>query len=418
MDKSNKNPDIRFKGFKEDWAIEKLEKLANFSKGQGYSKGDLLETGTPIILYGRLYTKYQAIINEVDTFVLPKEGSIYSNGNEVLVPASGETPEDIARASAVLKKGILLGGDLNIIIPDDSINSVFLALNISNGRIKKDLAKRAQGKSVVHLRNDDLKEVSLNYPNILEQNSITSFFQNLDNLISLHKKKHNKLLVLKKAMLVKMFPKNNISVPEIRFKGFSGDWKDTDFNKTSWFQEGPGLRHWQFTEQGIKVINVTNLVDGVLNLEKTRRHISYSEFDKIYKHFEIQANDIVIASSGNSYGKVSIVRECDLPLLMNTSVIRFKPLLNLDFNYLLIFLKSSMFKNQIDLLITGGAQPNFGPVHINKLKINLPPTIEEQQKIGEYFKNLDNQIVLHKTQIDKLNNIKKACFSKMFVAQD
>ena len=88
--------------------------IADYSKGNGYSKSDLTENGTPIILYGRLYTKYQFAIDEVDTFATPKDGSIYSQGNEVIIPASGETAEDIARASAVEKSGILLGGDLNI----------------------------------------------------------------------------------------------------------------------------------------------------------------------------------------------------------------------------------------------------------------------------------------------------------------
>lgn len=135
----------------------------------------------------------------------------------------------------------------------------------------------------------------------------------------------------------------------------------------------------------------------------------------MYEHFEIQENDIVVASSGNSYGKVAIVRKQDLPLLMNTSVIRFKPLSSLDYDYLLVFLKSNQFKNQIDLLITGGAQPNFGPVHLNKIQTNLPPNILEQSKIGKYFKNLDNLITLQQSELEKLKNIKKACLEKMFV---
>ena len=104
------------------WEQRKSVDIADYSKGNGYSKSDLTENGTPIILYGRLYTKYQFAIDEVDTFATPKDGSIYSQGNEVIIPASGETAEDIARASAVEKSGILLGGDLNIlrlIIPGD-----------------------------------------------------------------------------------------------------------------------------------------------------------------------------------------------------------------------------------------------------------------------------------------------------------
>ena len=121
---------------------KELKNVAEFSKGYGYSKNDLKESGTPIILYGRLYTKYEIIIDEVDTFVAAVPNSIYSTGNEVIVPASGETAEDIARASFVQISGILLGGDLNVIKPNSLINPIFLALTISNGNQKKELSKR------------------------------------------------------------------------------------------------------------------------------------------------------------------------------------------------------------------------------------------------------------------------------------
>lgn len=109
------------------WEQRKAIDIADYSKGNGYSKGDLADAGTPIILYGRLYTKYQFAISEVDTFAVPRNGAVYSQGNEVIVPASGETAEDIARASAVEKSGVLLGGDLNILRPFDFMNPLFLA---------------------------------------------------------------------------------------------------------------------------------------------------------------------------------------------------------------------------------------------------------------------------------------------------
>lgn len=108
-------PRVRFKGFQGEWKEVKLSSIAIFSKGQGYSKSDLRENGHPIILYGRMYTKYQFAINEVDTFSNLKGAYVLSEGNEIIMPASGETSEDIACASAVLAKGIILGGDLNIV---------------------------------------------------------------------------------------------------------------------------------------------------------------------------------------------------------------------------------------------------------------------------------------------------------------
>ena len=175
------------------WEQRELRTAATFSKGSGYSKNDLKENGTPIILYGRLYTKYETVINEVDTFVDVQPNSVYSTGREVIVPASGETAEDISRASFVAKSGILLGGDLNIITPAEYINPVFLALTISNGNQQKELSKRAQGKSVVHIHNSDLENVVLLYPSYDEQKKIGAYFSKIDNLITLHQRERGNI---------------------------------------------------------------------------------------------------------------------------------------------------------------------------------------------------------------------------------
>ena len=200
-----KVPEIRFDGFTNDWEQRKLNDVAEFSKGSGYSKGDLIESGTPIILYGRLYTKYETSISDVDTFVEAKEGSVYSKGGEVIVPASGETAEDIARAATVEKSGILLGGDLNVVMPNEDINSAFLAISISNGNSQRELAKKAQGKSVVHIHNEEIRNLVVPFPTKVEQNKIVTYFSTLDHLITLHQHKCDELQNFKKYMLQNMF---------------------------------------------------------------------------------------------------------------------------------------------------------------------------------------------------------------------
>ena len=191
------------------------------------------------------------------------------------------------------------------------------------------------------------------------------------------------------------------------------DWECAALKDAAWYQEGPGLRKWQFTEQGIKVINITNIVNGYLELQKTSRHISWDEFNKQYRHFECDAGDIVIASSGNSYCKHGIVREQDLPLVMNTSVIRFKPSTGTDYNFLNQFLKSDQFKKQIDFLITGGAQPNFGPEHL--AKVYLPyPSEREQKKIASILSAVDNKLDLIDRKITATRTLKKGLMQRLF----
>lgn len=200
-------PEIRLAGFAGEWEVQTLKELASFSKGNGYTKNDLVNSGKEIILYGRLYTNYQTVISKVNTFVTTvKTNTVISKGGEVIVPASGETAEDISRASVVEKSGIILGGDLNIIYPDENkVDSIFLALTISNGSQQKELIKRAQGKSVVHLRNNDLEKVVLHYPSMEEQCAISVYFSNLDNLIVAHQDKISQLETLKKKLLQNMF---------------------------------------------------------------------------------------------------------------------------------------------------------------------------------------------------------------------
>ncbi|MDU4876094.1 MAG: restriction endonuclease subunit S, partial [Neisseria subflava] len=218
-------PRLRFQGFTGEWEEKVLGENASFTKGSGYSKSDLTDSGFPIILYGRLYTQYENIIENVDTFVSCDENALKSLGNEVIVPASGETAEDIARASAVYQQDIILGGDLNIITPNENIASPFLALTLTNGKSNQELAKKAQGKSVVHLRNDDLRACKVSFPSLPEQTHLGLFFRRLDNQIAESRAVLEKSRQLKKAMLAKMFPANGEKIPKIRFKGFVGEWE-------------------------------------------------------------------------------------------------------------------------------------------------------------------------------------------------
>lgn len=200
-----KAPEIRFGGFSGSWSSEEMKTLGTFSKGAGFSKSDLKSSGTPIVLYGRLYTDYQTSIAQVDTFAEDRKGAVKSKGNEVIVPASGETAEDIARASALLASGIIIGGDLNIISPCDRLDPYFLALALSNGQPKCDLARRAQGKTVVHVRAADISSVSICFPELREQQRIAAYFRLIDELILRHSYQIKKLEQINLACQESMF---------------------------------------------------------------------------------------------------------------------------------------------------------------------------------------------------------------------
>jgi len=161
-------------------------------------------------------------------------------------------------------------------------------------------------------------------------------------------------------------------------------WEWVDLKKFVFFQEGPGIRKWQFKKTGIKLLNVGNLVNGALKLNKTERHVDENEVVKKYSHFLLDPDDIVMASSGVTWGKTSVISKEHLPLMLNTSTIRLRSLdeRKLDKKYLQIFINSRLFKNQIDKLITGSAQPNFGSSHLKQVKLLLPPLPLQRQIVA------------------------------------
>lgn len=198
-------PTIRFRGFTEPWEKYPISRRVTYGKGRGYSKANLQQSGTPILLYGTLYTDYNTNITEVNRYSTKKDWAIMSKGTEVVVPASGETAEDIARASAILKAGIILGGDLNIIYPNDKLDASFLALELTYGNSHRKLVKKAQGISVVHIHNTDISELEINVPSYDEQRKIGDFFRSQDEVIANSQRQINKLKTIKQACLSQMF---------------------------------------------------------------------------------------------------------------------------------------------------------------------------------------------------------------------
>ena len=173
-------------------------------------------------------------------------------------------------------------------------------------------------------------------------------------------------------------------------------WIVDKFNRIAFYQEGPGLRNWQFKEDGVKVICVTNITEDGIDFSLLNRCISQTEYDKTYKHFTVQKGDYLLASSGASWGKLAEYLE-DEKVILNTSTIR----LNTEDGEKVVrefikwIIKSPYVTEQLNILLTGSCQPNFGPTHLSQLTIIYPSSTEEQIAIANF---LDEKT----TQIDKL----------------
>ena len=402
-------PKLRFPGFADPWEQRKALHLASYSKGKGYSKDDLTESGTPVILYGRLYTKYESVIEEVDTFVDASNDGIYSHGDEVIVPASGETAEDIARASAVAQPGVLLGGDLNILRPNKSITSLFMALSLSNGTAQKELSKRAQGKSVVHVHNSDIQDVTISYPTIDEQTQIGAFFRSLDSLITLHQRKLDHLKEMKKGLLQKMFPKNGESIPELRFPGFADPWEQRKLGEIAEIVGGgtPNTSVEEYWDGDIDWYTPAELGDRRY-VDSSLRKITQAGYDNSSARM-LPANRTILFTSRAGIGNTAILcssactNQGFQSLVVGDSA-------DVDFIYSL----SDDIKRKAEIKASGSTFLEISGKRLTEIEV-LAPALVEQVQIGSFFRQLDSLIALHQRKLDHLKQMKKGLLQQMFV---
>ena len=200
-------PRLRFPEFRDagEWGVKRLGEVAAFHKGKGVSKSDISPDGVlPCIRYGELYTRYLETISDVVSHTnISSDDLLLSNANDVIIPASGETSEDIATASCVLHAGIALGGDLNII--RSSMNGVFLSYYLNSVK-KHTIARIAQGNSVVHLYPAQLAKLELCIPSVIEQQKIADCLTSLDDLIRAGEAQLVALKDHKKGLMQQLFP--------------------------------------------------------------------------------------------------------------------------------------------------------------------------------------------------------------------
>ena len=411
MTNSKYVPKRRFKEFVGDgeWEQNQLKELAEFSKGRGYSKSELQTDGQPIILYGRLYTKYETVISTVDTFTHIKENSVLSKGGEVLVPSSGESAEDIARASVVAEEGIVIGGDLNIIKLCKKIEPIFLSLAISNGKQKEEISKRAQGKSVVHVNNDDLKQVNVLFPSISEQIQIGKFFQTIDALISNHQHKLDKLKNLKKAYLTEMFPAEGERVPKRRFPGFEGEWEWKKLGELATIVRGASPRpiqdpKWFDSESEVGWLRISDVTEQNGRIYKLSQRLSSLGQEKT----RVVSEPHLILSIAATVGKpvINYVRTG----IHDGFLIFQEPKFEIEYMYYLL----GMFRKNWAAYGQPGSQLNLNSDIVKEQRVAIPSQ-SEQVEISKFFKKLDQSITLQQQKLDKLNDLKKAYLNELFV---
>lgn len=406
-------PKIRFKGFEGEWRKAKLGDIATFSKGSGYSKSDLCKEGSPIVLYGRLYTKYQSIIDEIDTFVAPKANSVISTGGEVIIPASGESPEDISLAATIKNAGVIIGGDLNVLKFDcNNNNPDFMSMAITYSPTRSELSNYSQGKTVVHLRNSEIAKGNVCFPRIEEQKAIVNYVLSLDSQISASTSRLTSLKQMKAASLQAMFPQEGETVPKIRFKGFEGEWKKVKLNECLEISKERNING----EYGINEVLSVSDEEGVMNQIKL---LGRSFAGKSVTNYKVlRTNQVVYTKSplkAKPYGIIKVNKGDTGIVSVLYAVYDVKVNTNPDYIHY-YFDPTFRINNYLLPLINKGAKNTMNISDEVSLQgyISLP-SLAEQQAIASYFTSLDRQISLQSQRLEKLKQIKSACLDKMFV---
>ena len=391
-------PNLRFSSFSNEWTPSLLKDSASFYKGTGISKEELSEEGHPCILYGELYTTYK--IEKIDAVKsktnVSTEKLVKSKANDVIIPASGETPIDIATACCVLDDDILLGGDLNIIRIKNH-NGVFLSCQL-NGKRKLDIAKIAQGASIVHLHNDDLKKLKCYFPKTLcEEEKIVTFLSKIDQRIETQSKIIEDLILEKNITSDKIFSQTPICKNSLSsfYKNGKAGGTPKSTNKSYYGGDIPFLSISDMTEQG-KYLYSTQKTLTKEGLENSTAWVV--------------PKDSLILSMYASVGQVAINK---IPLATSQAMFSMTIIDKNDLVFLYYFL-SYFRENKLHKYLETGTQSNINADFVKSIEIPDYGAVKNEQ-IVTLLSLLDERIQKEKDILSLYKKQKAYLLNNMFI---
>ena len=402
-------PSIRFRGFGDAWEQRKLGEMGQTYTGlSGKTKDDFGHGQARFVTYMNVFS------NPISNPEMTEPIEIDPKQNEVEVgdaffTTSSETPEEVGMSSILLEKRekTYLNSFCFGFRPSEKIDSYYLAYMLRSESTRAKIILLAQGISRYNISKNKVMEIAVSLPSLDEQKMIGQYFSQLDNLITLHQRKVEKLTNVKKSMLEKMFPQNGSSYSEIRFKGFTDPWEQRKFGEiTSKYEDPVPTPHDGYYRLGIR-----SHAKGTFHSYVAKGQ----ELETAQMHRVAAGNFIVNITFGWEHA-VAITDKNDAGKLVSH---RFPQLSFAEgmvpefFRYVIV---DEKFRHHLWLASPGGAGRN----RVLKLDEMLNylmrfPSRDEQIKIAEFFRQLDNLITLHQRELEKLQSIKKELLEKMFV---
>nr|WP_294690615.1 restriction endonuclease subunit S [uncultured Anaerostipes sp.] len=414
-------PKIRFEGYEEDWEQRELGDLVDVldgDRGKNYPTSDDFDISGHTIFLNASNVTNNGFLFQDNQFITEEKSNNMGNGKL-------EEDDIVITSRGSLGHIAWYNADISSLMPYARINSGMLIL-----RNKKEIEteylyhfmKSDKGQSQIsfisfgsaqpQLTKKGVEDLKVILPTRRdEQTQLGHCFSSLDHLITLHQRKCEETKKLKKYMLQKMFPQNGKRIPEIRFAGFTDDWEQRKLGEiSSLITKGttPKDKSGNGEVNFIKVENIDDFSGEITGMSK----ISFEEHQGYLKRSQLQEGDILFSIAG-TLGRVTSVSKGILPANTNQalSIIRLK---EGNLEYVKTCLKGNVVADFIRRNPTIGAQPNLSLEQVSTLKIGMPSE-DEQEKIGEYFSNLDHLITLHQRKYEELQKIKKFMLQNMFI---
>lgn len=399
----NRMPKLRFKEFNIKWEEKKLGDITKFSKGKLISKEDITETGIECIRYGELYTTYGEVITKIVSKTnLNVKDLVLSEENDIIIPSSGETAIDIAKASCVTKSGVALSGDLNILKLNE--NGIFLSYYLNN-KLKYQIASLAQGASVVHLYENHLKKLKVLFPSLKEQQKIADFLSSIDKKISITEEKLDLFKEYKKGIMQKIFNQ------ELKFKDNNGndypEWEEKILGKII-------IKNKEKNKE-----NKYNLVQSISNKFGFVNQDEYFEDRRVasqdLKNYYVAKNKLFAYNPSRiNVGSLAYKEDNNISVISPLYVSFYSNKEYLIDNFLFNWLFSSPFIKQMSCSFEGSVRNNLSFETLSNFIIELP-CLEEQEKIANFLSSIDKKIDNLAAELEDLKEFKKGLLQQMFV---
>ena len=391
-------PKIRFKGFEDDWEQRKLGEIVLRESLARESTIDLP------------YVEYEDVIAEegrINKDIRKKEGikkGIFFDGSQVLY---GKLRPYLHNWLNPDFSGVAVG-DWWVLKPNN-VDKNFIYRLIQTQQFD-DIANQSTGSKMPRADWNLVSNTEFAIPTSqVEQTKIGGYFSTLDNLITLHQRKCDETKQLKKFMLQKMFPKNGEKNPELRFEGFMDDWEQRKLNEIADVRDGTHDSP-KYVQEGHPFITSKNVSNGFINYDEVQ-YITDVDYEEINKRSKVDVHDILMGMIG-TIGNLALIRQKPDFAIKNVALIKYTG--DVDYQYLYQTLQVDCVTRQLFTGMDGGTQKFVSLKKIREL--GIPFTEEqEQQKIGQYFEDLDNLITLHQRKCEKLKELKNFMLQNMFV---